>query len=390
MQKLVGLMIIVMVVYGCNNSTTSLDKTSMVTIEILQNGLLRKTFVVTESEDGKIYPINFEEQQIGELEIYLTEFISDPPEEERIIAYHSIARKYGNYSIFNTIAHFDTLRIDYQRDFDVVNENLNCGVMYDRSVMNDPANGLIVNARFSVWKDSVFVDSLFTDSLGRFETEIESGSYLIKSGEPEISFETEFDLIEGYADYSFNYYLIDYKPNIYIYPENQISLDVNISFPKSGEVIKSIPKFPEQWQNLQIESDGKINNKYDYLFYESIQPNIFQKRKGWIIKLENLKSFFEENLRETGFKQDEIDDFIEYWIPKLTDSKYYAIYPQYNEQLDPLIRLDFSQQPDSILRLTYYISKLKSNEIELSEPDIPSFERKGFVVTEWGVVLGEK
>lgn len=384
MKHFVCLLIIVILLYGCNDSTAP-DETPMITIEIFQNNLYQKAFIITETEDGDIYPINFEEQQIGELEIYITECFSNPPEDEKIISFHTIARKYDNYSAFNTVNHYDTLRIDYQQDFDVVNENFNCGTMYD------PIDGLIINARFSVWADSVFIDSLFTNNLGRFETEIESNNYTLRTdlfggG----YFESEFQLLEGYSDYSYpDYYLYDYKPNIYIYPQTEINLDVNISFPKSGKVIKSLPEFPEQWQNLQIKPDGKINDKYDYLFYESIQPNIFQKTKGWIVKLENLTNFFKENLKQSGFNQNEISDFIEHWIPILTDSKYYAIYPQYNKQLDPLIQLEFSQQPDNILRLTYFISKLNSNEIDLAKPEIPFFERKGFVVTEWGLIFDE-
>lgn len=385
MKNLISVLIILIMVYGCSDSTSP-DAKPMVTIEISQNGLIQETFIITEEEDGDIYPIYFEDQQIGELEIYISECFSDPPEEERIISFHTIARKNDNYTAFASVNHFDTLRIDYQQDFDIVNENFNCGTMYD------PVDGLIINARFSVWSDSVFIDSLYTDDLGRFETEIESDNYTLRTdlfggG----YFESEFQLIEGYSDYSFpDYYLYDYKPNIYIYPTNLIDLDVNISFPKSGKVVKSIPEFPEQWQNLQIKTDGKINDKYNYLFYESIQPNIFQKTKGWVVKCENLKDFFNKNLQQSGFNQREIDDFIEHWIPRLINSEYYAFYPQYNKQLDPLIELNFSKQPDNILRLTYFVVKLHSNEIKLQKPDIPPFERKGFVVTEWGLIFDER
>ena len=383
MKNLISVLIMFVMVYGCNDSTAP-DENPMVTIEILQNGLIQETFIVTEEEDGDIYPINFAEQQIGELEIYITERITDPPDEERIISFHTIARKIGSYTKFTRVGHFDTLRIDYQLDFDVINENLNCGTMYD------PGDGFIINARFSVWRDSVFIDSLFTDDLGRFETGIEANDYLLKAVVMDESFETEFQLIEGYSDYFFpSYYVIGYKPNIYLYPEITIELDLNISFPHTGKVVVSKPEYPEQWKNLQIEPDGKINDQYNYLFYESIQPNIFQKRQGWVVELENLEVFFKENLQKSGFNQTEINDFIEHWIPILIDSKYYAIYPQYNKQLDPLIQLNFSKQPDSILRLTYFVEKLHSNEIELEKPEIPSFERTGFVVTEWGLIFDE-
>jgi hypothetical protein len=383
MKNLISVFIMLLIVYGCSNSTAP-DEKPMVTIEILQNGLIQETFIVTEEEDGDIYPIYFEEQQIGELEIYITERITYPPDEEIIISFHTIARKNGNYTKFAGVSHFDTLRIDYQQDFDIINENLNCGTMYD------PYDGFIINARFSVWKDSVFIDSLFTDDLGRFETEIEADDYLLKAVVMGESFETEFQLIEGYSDYFFpNYYILDSKPNIYLYPQFTIELDLNISFPHTGKVVVSIPEYPEQWRNLQIEPDGKINEQYNYLFYESIQPNVFQKTKGWVVELENLEDFFKKNLQKSGFNQTEINDFIEHWIPILIDSQYYAIYPQYNKQLDPLIQLNFSKQPDSILRLTYFVEKLHSNEIELEKPEIPSFERTGFVVTEWGLIFDE-
>jgi len=71
----------------------------------------------------------------------------------------------------------------------------------------------------------------------------------------------------------------------------------------------------------------------------------------------------------------------------LTDSEYFALFPQYNKQLDPLIQLNFSKQPDSILRLTYVIEKIDSDENKFEEPEIPPFERISFVVAEWGVVL---
>ncbi len=381
MKNLISVLIMLLIVYGCSDSTSP-DAKPMVTIEILQNGLIQETFIVTEEEDGDIYPIYFEEQQIGELEIVTFYHFCGVPEEDPKIHFRVIASKDGSYSKFNGVSHFDTLRIDYQQDFDIINENLNCGTMYD------PYDGFIINARFSVWKDSVFIDSLFTDDLGRFETEIEADNYLLKAVVMGESFETEFQLIEGYADYFFpNYYILDSKPNIYLYPQFTIELDLNISFPHTGKVVVSIPEYPEQWRNLQIEPDGKINDQYNYLFYESIQPNVFQKSKGWVVELENLEDFFKENLQKSGFNQTEINDFIEHWIPILIDSKYYAIYPQYNKQLDPLIQLNFSKQPDSILRLTYFVEKLHSKEIELEKPEIPSFERTGFVVTEWGLIF---
>jgi len=291
-----------------------------------------------------------------------------------------MGRKNGSYTIFKSVSPFDTLRIDYQLDFDAVNDSLNCGTMYQRGF------GYVRNARFSVWLDSIFVDSLFTDSLGRFETDLEPDNYIFRTtaiGVPEI----ELLLLDGYADYYVYYYIYVEKPNIYLYPETAIELDVSISFPQTGEVVTSIPEYPDKWKNIKVEPNGTIDGQYGFLFYESKQPNFFQRTKGWIVECKNLEVFFRNNLKESGFIQPEIDDFVEYWIPLMTDSSYFVIYPQYNEQLDPLIQLNFSKQPYSILRLVYVIEKLDSGENKFEEPEIPPFERAGFVVAEWGVVF---
>jgi hypothetical protein len=88
-----------------------------------------------------------------------------------------------------------------------------------------------------------------------------------------------------------------------------------------------------------------------------------------------------------GFEGREIDDFIDYWIPKLDDYAFYSIYPQKERTITNVIKLDFSKQPDSMLRLFYVIKGHNQLPDELLEPTIESFERNGFVVTEWGVIL---
>jgi len=373
--------LILFMFYGCCKSTSP-DEEPTSTIEILQNGVIQETFIVTEENDGDIYPVYYSKSQIGEIEVeYVERYSNSNPHLDPTIYFFTMGRKNQSYSLFNYVESFDTLRIDYQQDFDEIDENLNCGTMYD------PYDGYVKNARFSVWLDSVFVDSLFTDSLGRFETIIEPDSFSLKTSMPDIP-AIEFVLLEGYADYFVPYYYVYVdKPNIYLYPENTIELDVSIEFPQTGEVVTSIPQYPEKWKNITVEPDGTINGQYRYLFYESKQPNFVQRKNGWIVECDNLEDFFRSNMKESGFIQPEIDDFIEYWIPILKDSPCFAIYPQYNEQLEPLIQLNFSKQPDSILRLVYVIEKLDCAENKFEEPEILPFERAGFVVAEWGVVF---
>lgn len=175
------------------------------------------------------------------------------------------------------------------------------------------------------------------------------------------------------------------KPNIYIYPKQEVFLNVSLAFPRGGQIITSIPEYGNGW-NVTVDTLGKINEKYDYLFYESEQPDVWQMEKGWCIKTENLSHFFTQNLSAYGFEGREIDDFNEYWIPRFQVAEYYLFYPQTNTQIDRVIELNLSETPDNILRLFYVVQESDKN-IALEAPEISSFNREGFFVTEWGVIL---
>lgn len=179
-----------------------------------------------------------------------------------------------------------------------------------------------------------------------------------------------------------------YKPNIYIYPEENLNLQVYLDFPQGGSVIASIPEYAKNW-DVFIDTLGIIDNEYRFLFYESIQPDQWQRYQGWVVDQNDLESFFEENMAQYGFKLEEIDDFIEYWIPRLKSSSYYSIYPQTIDDIDPLVGLSFSITPDHIQRLFYYIhgdDQFPENPIQ--EPEIEkNFKREGFFVLEWGVII---
>ena len=181
--------------------------------------------------------------------------------------------------------------------------------------------------------------------------------------------------------------IIAYKPNIYLYPQTTTSLQLQISFPKGGEIIASEPTYGAGW-DVTVTPDGMIDNRYRFLFYESKQPNEWQRSEGWWVEKTNLETFLRSNLHEYGFRGDEITDFVEYWVPRLNIWPYYILYPQTNERIDPLIALTFSVQPDHILRLFYLIEGSDAAASKtLPSPVIPPFNRSDFYVAEWGVLL---
>lgn len=175
------------------------------------------------------------------------------------------------------------------------------------------------------------------------------------------------------------------KPNIYIYPEVVTNISVKLDFPDGGSIIESKPSYNDGW-DVTVEPSGTINAYYRYLFYECQVPNIFQYKKGWIVEGPNLSSFFSENLHAFGFSQPEIDDFIDFWIPLFETTHAYLIYPQYGYDLASVIELSISPEPDNLLRLVYVI-RINTTEVKnLQEPLIPTFQRQGYFIAEWGVI----
>jgi len=174
------------------------------------------------------------------------------------------------------------------------------------------------------------------------------------------------------------------KPNIYLYPQKQIDICLSIEFPKGGKVVKSIPVYSKGWC-VSVNESGKIDGEYDYLFYESEQTNMFQLEKGWCIDQYELTSFFEKNMKDYNFSKSEINDFIEYWIPKMDKTPYYVIYPQTKEIINKSNQLKFSIEPDNIFRLFYFIEESEKYR-KIDKPTITPIERKGFHVVEWGVM----
>lgn len=174
------------------------------------------------------------------------------------------------------------------------------------------------------------------------------------------------------------------KPNIYIYPAETTTLNVQMNFPKGGKVIASIPKYSEGW-NVRVDPSGLIDGQYHYLFYEARIPDALQKTSGWIVKGDELESFFKGNLKALLFSKREIADFIEYWIPLLDPEKTYVIYPHYSEELAGVVNILFSIPPENFIRVLYAIEEF-DGKTTVETPRLPEVDRSGYAVMEWGVV----
>ena len=204
------------------------------------------------------------------------------------------------------------------------------------------------------------------------------------------------------------------KPNVYLYPEAETDVNVWLSFVGGGRMTVSEPEYIEGW-DVTVTPEGKITayepvyfmdpdtgehwpiptrgepaGEYDYLFYEGEVAGPGQLDSGWVVGRDEIEPFFREKLAAYGFAGREIEDFVEFWVPRLSDYPRFAVYPQAGADYDTLVSMAVFPAPDSILRVVFTIRGLwEGAELNPTEPAITPFERRGFTVVEWGVILKE-
>lgn len=177
------------------------------------------------------------------------------------------------------------------------------------------------------------------------------------------------------------------KPNIYLYPEEQI--DIVVSFEHPELLTTVIPDYSGNW-SVEAAPDGTLQaedgNEYSYLFYESeTQPFFFGNKEGWLIKADERAERYTEILTEYGFNEKEIADFVEFWVDKLPEGVDYMMYPNDTEIIDRAMPVSFSTEPDSIFRIWFTFEAYDDQEVP--EPEVEEFNRDGFTVVEWGGVI---
>jgi hypothetical protein len=177
-----------------------------------------------------------------------------------------------------------------------------------------------------------------------------------------------------------------WKPNIYLYPEAETEVTVRL-IAEDGEIIRTEPEYGDGFR-VRVTPDGRIEGKYDYLFYEAVIGDINDLEFGWCVSSKGIMEFFEGVLREYGFNWREITDFIDYWSGKLPDAPYYRIYPLEKRDIDGKVSLYIEPEPGTLFRVWFYI--IPSDKwMDLREPTIIPLKREGFTVVEWGVILRE-
>jgi len=179
------------------------------------------------------------------------------------------------------------------------------------------------------------------------------------------------------------------KPVIYLYPEQETEIDIRLN--TTGELSFTYPEYKNGW-SVTANSQGDITHEdetFNYLFWESEQEfdqSIVDKNKGFYVAQNELVSFLEDKLSQFGFTSKERMDFITYWIPNMKDVTNLYIYLLFNEACDEFATLNISPEPDQIARfyMLWEDAGADYNEDGITPQEIPTFNRGGFTVLEWG------
>ena len=176
------------------------------------------------------------------------------------------------------------------------------------------------------------------------------------------------------------------KPVIYLYPEEETDVHVELELTEA-DLSTTYPKYNNGW-DVTASPDGSLLNKADvthhkYLFWDAVNCRTrFDFSKGFCVAGSDTESFLREKLTYMGLTEEEMNEFIVYWLPLMEHNAYNLIAFQGDAYTDSA-KLNITPAPDSLLRIFMTYVPLEE-AVDIQPQQLETFERKGFTVVEWG------
>lgn len=183
------------------------------------------------------------------------------------------------------------------------------------------------------------------------------------------------------------------KPVIYLYPTHPMFVDVAVETP--GKIITSIPLYPTGgWKNVYAEPNGNLtynNSSYKELFYESSVKDLPKPGQGITLSKEKVEKQLDLILTKLGLIQNEKQEFLDWWVPKLQQLNSPYIFFSLIDQnaKDTFDHVVISPEPDTKIEFIAYFRPISEpyTGAPLRLPVTPP-KRIGFTSVEWGGTIG--
>jgi hypothetical protein len=174
------------------------------------------------------------------------------------------------------------------------------------------------------------------------------------------------------------------KPVVYLYP----SIPQEVSVRVGADVKISDPYYDPKtgwhafaWPNGQLVVNGKT---YGSLFWEGPghgeYPGI---TTGTVVKRADVVATMRTQLKQQGLKQNEVDDFVDYWQTRIPNKPYVRLAWFDTAQMDELAPLTISPKPTTTIRVFLDMAG-SDTDFAIPAPKFDAPARTGFTAVEWG------
>ncbi len=181
------------------------------------------------------------------------------------------------------------------------------------------------------------------------------------------------------------------KPVVYLYPTVPTSVNVKVG----AEVKVSDPLYnPAAGWTAFAQPNGSLTvngQPFDSLFWEGPGWGAYPAiDSGVIVPRSDVIGVIESQMYAQGMNAKETNDFLEYWKDKVPAKPYVRLTWLTTEQMNELAPLMITPKPDTVIRVFLDMGGLDLPTKGLVKQQFAAPERKGFTVTEWGGLSGEK
>lgn len=148
------------------------------------------------------------------------------------------------------------------------------------------------------------------------------------------------------------------KPVLYLDGKDGTKVDVRVKFAEGGNWLAAAPAHGESAWSGKLQGNHFVSAgaDYRYLFYDyRTDGNQLQDERGFCTGRESLMRKLKTALKDSGFKENEIHDFDQYWSVKIPVSHRYCVYPQSMPDLQKLAHLEIEPKPASLTQLMFII-----------------------------------